>query len=136
VLPDLDLARHTRVATLVRSLVAAGTLHGVHDVSEGGLGIALCEMAVRSGIGCSVAHIADHRALFGEGPSRVVIAVSADRLVDVEKAANDAGVPVTRLGLASGDRLRVKDLVDLPLSDVADAWRTRLPAALGQGTMQ
>jgi phosphoribosylformylglycinamidine synthase len=108
----------------------------VHDVSEGGLAVALAEMAVRSGIGCNVARIADHRALFGEGPSRVVVAVSADRLVDVEAAARDASVPATRLGVATGDRVRVKDLVDLALADVTDTWRTCLPAALGQGTAQ
>jgi phosphoribosylformylglycinamidine synthase len=135
-LPAPDLAVHQRVATLVRSLVEQGTLHGVHDVSEGGLAVVLAEMAVRSGVGCTVARIADHRALFGEGPSRVVVAVSAERLVDVEQAANEAGVPATRLGVASGDRFRVKDLVDLALTDLTDAWRNCLPAALGQGTAQ
>jgi phosphoribosylformylglycinamidine synthase len=135
-LGDFDLALHQRVAALVRELVDEGTLHGVHDVSEGGLGVTLAEMAVRSGIGCNVARIADHRALFGEGPSRVVVAVSADRLVDVEQAAGAADVPVTRLGVATGERLKVKDLVDVALADAIDAWRTCLPSALGQGTMQ
>jgi phosphoribosylformylglycinamidine synthase len=108
----------------------------VHDVSEGGLAVALAEMAVRSGVGCNVARIADHRALFGEGPSRVVVAVSADQLVDIEQAASAAGVPVTRLGVASGDRIKIKDLVDVALTDAVDAWRNCLPVALGQGTMQ
>jgi phosphoribosylformylglycinamidine synthase subunit PurL len=135
-LGDVDLALHERVATLVRRLVDDGTLHGVHDVSEGGLGVTLAEMAVRSGVGFNVARIADHRAFFGEGPSRVVVAVSAERLVDVEHAASEADVPVTRLGVATGDRLRVKDLVDVALGDAIDAWRTCLPSALGQGTMQ
>ena len=134
--PEVDLALHDRVAGLVRSLVDDGTLHGVHDVSEGGLAVALAEMAVRSGIGFNVARIADHRALFGEGPSRVIVAVGAERLVDVEQAANAAGVPVTRLGVASGDRLKVKDLVDVALADAVGAWRDCLPVALGQGTMQ
>jgi hypothetical protein len=57
-------------------------------------------------------------------------------LVDVEHAASLADVPVTRLGVATGDRLRVKDLVDVALADAIDAWRNCLPSALGQGTMQ
>ena len=133
---EVDLALHDRVAGLVRSLVDDGTLHGVHDVSEGGLAVALAEMAVRSGIGFNVARIADHRALFGEGPSRVVVAVSAERLVDLEHAANAADVPATRLGVATGGRLKVKDLVDVALADAIDGWRNCLPVALGQGTMQ
>ena len=131
---DLDL--HNRVATLVRSLVDDGTLHGVHDVSDGGLALALAEMAVRSGVGFNVARIADHQAFFGEGPSRVVVAVTAEQLVALEAAASAADVPVTRLGVASGDRLRVKDLLDVALSDATEAWHTCLPSALGQGTMQ
>ena len=134
-LAPVDLALHERVATLVRRLVDEGTLHGVHDVSDGGLAVALAEMAVRSGIGFNVARIADHRALFGEGPSRVIVAVSGDRLVDVEQAAAEADVSVTRLGVATGDRLRIKDLIDVSLADTIDAWRTCLPSALGQGTI-
>jgi len=134
-LAPVDLALHERVATLVRRLVDEGTLHGVHDVSDGGLAVALAEMAVRSGIGFNVARIADHRALFGEGPSRVIVAVSGDRLVDVEQAAAQADVSVTRLGVATGDRLRIKDLIDVSLADTIDAWRTCLPSALGQGTI-
>ena len=50
-LPPLDLAQHTKVADLVRTLVADGVPCGVHDVSTGGLGGALLELAVRSGVG-------------------------------------------------------------------------------------
>jgi phosphoribosylformylglycinamidine synthase len=125
---------HAAVADLTRSLVTGGLCTGVHDVSVGGIGLALAEMAVRSGVGFSVARVADHRALFAEGPSRVVLSVPADRLTAVLNAAEHAGVPVTRLGLATGDRLHVKDLLDVPLVDAQSAWRGRIPTALGSGS--
>jgi phosphoribosylformylglycinamidine synthase len=125
---------HLELADLVRKLVAGGLLSGVHDVSTGGLAVALAEMSIRSGVGFSVARIADHRALFSEGPSRVLLSVPADNLTAVLNAAEHAGVPATRLGLASGDRLQVKGLVDLALADVESAWRNRLPVALGSGS--
>jgi len=53
-LPALDLEHHTKVADLVRQLVVGGLLAGVHDVGGGGLGVALAEMAVRSGTGSSL----------------------------------------------------------------------------------
>ena len=53
-LPLLDYQLHERVARVVRALVAGGLLAGVHDISTGGLGLALAEMAVRSGIGKQV----------------------------------------------------------------------------------
>ncbi|QGG96760.1 phosphoribosylformylglycinamidine synthase subunit PurL [Actinomarinicola tropica] len=135
-LPELDVAAHAALADLVRSLVAGGLLQGAHDVSTGGLGVALAEMAVRSGVGFSVARVADHAELFSEAPSRVVVCVAAEHLTALERAAEAAGVPATRLGVAIGDRLAVKDLLDVPLAEATAAWRDRLPDALGSGTTQ
>lgn len=136
VLPNLDLDAHERVARATRQLVAGGIVSGAHDVSEGGLGLALAEMAVRSGVGVSVARVADHAELFSEAPSRVLLCVSAEQLTMVERVAESAGVLATRIGAALGDRITVKGLVDVPLADAVAAWRDRLPLALGGGTTQ
>ena len=106
----------------------------MHDVSVGGLGVALAEMAVSSGVGFSVARIADHRALFAEGPSRVIVVVAPDMLATVVAMAEHASVAVTRLGLATGDRLVIKGLVDVGLADATTQWRDRLPLAFGSGS--
>ena len=60
--------------------------------------------------------------------------VSPDNLTAVLNAAEHAGVPAVRLGLASGDRLQVKGLVDIALDDAHTEWRDRLPSALGHGS--
>jgi phosphoribosylformylglycinamidine synthase II len=133
-LEALSYDLHANLADLVRRLVAGGLCSGVHDVSTGGIGVALAEMALRSGVGFSVARIASHRQLFAEGPSRVVLSVPADNLTAVLNAAEHAGVPATRFGLASGHRLQVKGLVDVALDDARRAWRDRLPAVLGTGS--
>ncbi len=79
--------------------------------------------------------MADHRALFAEGPSRVIVGVAPEMLANVVAMAEHAGVPVVRLGLATGDRLVVKGLLDVSLADARDAWRDRLPKALGSGSV-
>ncbi|MEJ5255100.1 MAG: phosphoribosylformylglycinamidine synthase subunit PurL [Acidimicrobiales bacterium] len=135
-LPSLDPAFHDDVASVVRTLVTGGLLAGVHDVSEGGIGLALAEMAVRSGIGFQVARIADHRELFSESPSRAVLCVKPDLVGAVENVCAEAGVPVQRIGIATGDRLSVKGLLDVGLDEAVGAWRDRLPHALGAGTTQ
>jgi phosphoribosylformylglycinamidine synthase subunit PurL len=135
-LPQLDTVAHTRVADAVRSLVTGGLLTGVHDVAEGGVGGALAEMAVRSGVGFQAARIHDHAELFSESPSRVVLCVVPEQLAPVVNVLDHAGVATARIGVAGGDRLSVKDLFDLSLADVTDAWRRRLPDALGAGTVQ
>jgi phosphoribosylformylglycinamidine synthase II len=135
-LPGLDPAHHLQVAAVVRQLVIGGMLGGIHDVSGGGLGVTLAEMAVRSGFGVSVARVADTAELFAEGPSRVVVCVSPDLVTAVENVCREADVPVARIGVAGGDRISVKGLLDIPLADAVSAWDDRIPSALGAGTAQ
>jgi phosphoribosylformylglycinamidine synthase II len=135
-LPILDAALHLRVADVVRRLVGGGLLLGAHDVSGGGLGVAIAEMAVRSGIGATVARVPDAHHLFSESPSRVVVCVDAELLTTVETVCAEAEVPFARIGVAGGDRLSVKGLLDIPLADVTAAWDHTLPSALGAGTAQ
>ena len=130
-LASLDLERHARLLPLVAHLVGADLVTGIHDVSDGGLGVALGEMAVRSGVGFTVTGIADHAALFGESPSRVVLSVAPGQVAAVEAAAGDAGVTCSDLGEAGGDRLVVDGLVDVELARAITSWRAALPMSLG-----
>ena len=90
--------------------------------------------ATGEGGGVHVARVADHRELFGEGPSRVVVSVDPEALTEVMDRAEAAAVPASRIGMATGDRMIVKDLVDLSLEEVSAAYTSRLPEALGSGT--
>jgi len=129
-LDPLDLGAVTRLAALVRSLVGDGAVSGVHDVAAGGLGAALAEMAVRSGVGARCSGVDGPAALLAEAPGRVVLGVAPDRLGAVRAAAAEAGVPLAELGRAGGDRIVVDGLVDLDLAEATAAWRDRLPDAL------
>jgi phosphoribosylformylglycinamidine synthase len=101
---------------------------GIHDVSGGGLGVALAELSVRSGIGMRVAGVADHHELFTEAPSRVVVCTH-DRAALISSAAG-AGVAFRVLGEVGGDRLVVEGLFDVSVVEATEAWRGRLPALL------
>jgi phosphoribosylformylglycinamidine synthase len=135
---DLDAAR--AVHELIVDLVASGRLAGIHDCADGGLAVALAEMAFGSDIGFSVdlsrAPIADAaltpaEACFSESASRVVLAVTPADVPRVLAMAADAGVPAAEIGEADGDHLRAVDAFDVALDDAHDAWSTGLPAALG-----
>lgn len=123
-LPDLNYEQHQRVAGLVAGLVSDDRLSAVHDVSGGGLGVALAEMAANSGVGFRGARIHDHAELFSEAPSRVVAAVDPELLPEVEAAAAASGVAISRIGLASGDRFAIKGLLDLELAAISDRWHS------------
>jgi phosphoribosylformylglycinamidine synthase len=62
--------------------------------------------------------------------------VRPEDLKAVEQVLANAGVDVERIGVAMGDRLSVKGVLDIPLAEARDAWRRRLPDALGAGTTQ
>ncbi|MDA8075505.1 MAG: AIR synthase related protein, partial [Actinomycetota bacterium] len=153
-LPSLDLEAHARLARLVASLVAEavgetvggtvagavgetvggghGLLDGVHDVSGGGLAVALAEMAVAGGVGVEVRGIEGHAELFTELPSRVL--VTTGRPDELLARAHAAGVPAEVLGTAGGDRLVVSGpastLVDLSMAELSEAMAGSLAKRL------
>ena len=127
--PDLPAVR--ALADLTRALVVDALVAGVHDVADGGLGLALAELAVGGGLGLRVDGVDDHLALFGETAERVVVCVEQSRVAEVEARADAAGVPRRRLGTAGGDRIDIGPMVSVSLADAVAAWRDRLPAAFG-----
>jgi phosphoribosylformylglycinamidine synthase len=137
VLPPLDLDAHGRLCALVRDLVGDDLLDGVHDVSDGGLAVALAEMAIASGVGFRVSipggpGAAGHAVLFSEAPSRVVVCVAGEGpAIAVAERAAAAGMEATPLGTAGGDRLVVDGLVDLSVDRATGSWRGALAGGMG-----
>jgi phosphoribosylformylglycinamidine (FGAM) synthase-like enzyme len=129
---DLDVA--AVLHDFVRELVVTRAVRGVHDVSDGGLAVALAEMAVAGECGFEIAlasELVAALAWFSESASRVVVAVdpaSADDLVERARAAN---VPAQRLGTAGGDRLVADGAFAVTLADATTAWRDAIPTLLG-----
>ena len=125
-------------AALVRDLVAAGSVSGAHDVAEGGVARRpRRDGRSAAGSASSAARLHTLADLFGESPGRVVLCVAPEAPRRASWRRHEAaGVGGVRLGLATGDRLHVKDLLDVALAELTAAWRDRLPAALGHGTTQ
>jgi len=98
--PPVDLAKERAHAEFVRQLVAEGKLTAVHDVSDGGLLVALAEMALAGGIGCTVEEIGDHFTAFGEDQARYVVTSA------VAETIQAAGIPITRIGTTGGSAIR------------------------------
>ena len=126
---DLDGAQRL-VAFLVDLVSARGLVSAIHDVSSGGIGLALAECAVRSGVGASVSGISGHGELFSEAPGRVLLCTSDGGQVLASAAA--VGVSASVVGRAFGHRLVVDGLIDVSLEQLADRWRSALPGALGE----
>jgi phosphoribosylformylglycinamidine synthase II len=127
-LPALDLGLHSRLLGLVAGLVQERLVDGIHDVSDGGLGVALAEMAVKSGTGCRISGTGGHEELFGEGPSRVLLSVAPVHLPLVLERAHAAGAPIAEIGSAGGGRVVIDGVADFSVDEADAAGRGALPA--------
>ncbi|OWK24572.1 hypothetical protein AJ87_20415 [Rhizobium yanglingense] len=129
--PEVDLFAERRNGDFVRSAIRNGQVTACHDISSGGLALALAEMAMASGTGLMVTLAegkgAPHALLFGEDQARYVIAVKPDVADFVCANAEGAGVPFRRLGTLAGSDLVVDDLLSLPIQQLRNAHESWFP---------
>jgi len=119
--PPVDLATEKRNGDFVRSLIETGRVTAVHDCSDGGLAIALAEMAMASGIGAAITldpALPAHAFLFGEDQARYVITCNAGTAEAIASDADAAGVPVQRLGTTGGLTLAFGDAGSATIADL------------------
>jgi len=132
--PALDMDYEKRVQAAVREIVNAGLAESAHDVSDGGLAIALAESSLE-GIGAEVDLPSDMRPeflLFHEGPSRVLI--STRQPGQLERIAARYGVEALRIGETKAGTLRIRQrgrvLVDCAIEQLREPWRLGLERLL------
>jgi phosphoribosylformylglycinamidine synthase len=127
--PPVDLDAERRNGDLVRALIRERAVTACHDLSDGGLAVALAEMAIAGRIGADVAldAAAPHVALFAEDQARYILTVPAGSAVAVLGRAADAGVPALRLGTVGGDRLKLGAATAISVADLAAAHEDWLP---------
>src|SRR5450756_2116546 len=131
--PAVDLAAERNLAALIASAASARVLASAHDLSDGGLAIAIAESCLRGGRGCQI-------ALDGEDAFAMLFSESAARaIVSVRPGDEDAfaalcaahEVPATVLGQTGGDSLSVDGSFEVPLDELSRVWTGTLPALFG-----
>ena len=98
--PPVDLAKERKHGDFVRTLINDGTVTAVHDVSDGGLLVAIAEMALPRGIGANIGVATLPDAIpfwFGEDQARYVIAAPFAEAEKIVKEARAALITVTEL---------------------------------------
>ena len=126
--PPVDLAAERRHGDFVRDLIGGGLVTAVHDVSDGGLLVALAEMAMASGVGAVLeapSGVAAHGFWFGEDQARYV--VTAKNPDAIMRRANAAGIKLTRLGATGGAFLTLEGAQAMPIGDLKKRYESWLP---------
>ena len=126
--PPVDLEAEKRRGTLVRQFIGGGRVSSVHDVSSGGLGVALAEMAMASGIGATVkVEGPAHAALFGEDQGRYIITVPSGTLDAILEDAIDAGIEAHHIGKTGGTDLTVEGILTISVAMLHKAHENWFP---------
>ncbi len=107
--PPVDLALEKKNGDLVRALITGKLVTAAHDLSDGGLLVALAEMAMASGIGAKLdappAGLPAHAYWFGEDQARYVLTATPANLAAIEARAKATGIILTRIGATKGKEL-------------------------------
>jgi phosphoribosylformylglycinamidine synthase len=130
--PQVRLVAERALSELVRRAVGEELLSTAHDVSDGGIAVALAEAALWQGVGVTVALDGDpFTALFAETTARAVVTcddASLDRLLTL---AADLATPVARIGRTGGDALVVDGAFSIGLDELRQAHESTLPSLFG-----
>ena len=135
--PTVDLEAERRNGDFVRRLIEAGRLRVCHDVSDGGLLVAVAEMALAGGVGATLTPPVDgppaHAWLFGEDQARYLIAVASDEAATIVAEAAAAGVPAAAVGRTGGGALTVSGDHPISLGELRAAHEGWLPTYMADG---
>jgi phosphoribosylformylglycinamidine synthase II len=131
--PPVDLAAERAAGDFVRAQIATGVVRACHDVSDGGVLIAVAEMAMAGNTGVRLsAHpreVPGHAYWFGEDQGRYVLAVAdSERLVRIAEAA---GIPAARIGTSGGRDLTLPDGATISVAALRVAHERFFPTWMG-----
>ncbi len=134
-LPELNLELESNLQEFVIKQIQAGLVHAAHDLAEGGLLVALTEMAIANDdkpIGFEL--LGDSftvSELFAEGPSRVLLAVRDDESAKLEELVRDTGLELSKIAKSGGNTISGAGLNPIELSQLIEVYYGSLERELG-----
>ncbi len=133
---DLGVEKSAQAACL--KAIREGIVASAHDLSEGGLAVALAECCISGpgdALGAEIeleASIRPDAWLFGESQSRILISLKSRHLSRLREVAAEQDVHLTVLGTVRGSRLRIGQLIDADVNELREAWSGALAALMAQ----
>ncbi len=132
--PAVNLEYEKKVGDFVRKLIRNGTATAVHDLSDGGLAVALAEMAMASDIGAVIPGLSGTNQIpvfFGEDQGRYLVTVKLDpQSAEMQELRNEAkalGIHVTWIGTTGGKELKLGEARDIAIDELTSAHESWFP---------
>ncbi|MCB1059594.1 MAG: phosphoribosylformylglycinamidine synthase subunit PurL [Calditrichaeota bacterium] len=132
--PRLDVDKNLRLIRLLPELAAKETLCSAHDISEGGLAVAVSESCIAGNIGCLLTFPWNQRSvetLFAETQGCVIVSVAHEKWPELKQMCQEHSVSLQMLGRVGGELIVINDWITLPLEMAADTYNQSLSQHLG-----
>ena len=126
--PYIDLEAEASLTNTLLEASEMGIINSAHDLSEGGLAVAIAESCftpngpVGVKINPSYGRIREDAFLFGESQSRVIVSLDRKNIRILENIASKFGVPMEVIGKVAGNSLNIGDLINIQISKAYEAW--------------
>jgi phosphoribosylformylglycinamidine synthase len=135
--PPVDLLEERENGDVVRALIAEGLVTAAHDLSDGGLLVALAEMAIAAGIGATLAEppidTPAHAFWFGEDQARYLVTAPRSQVDIVMRRGQAAQVPVQIIGNTGGDTIALSGERPVLVKALAERFEGWLPSYMAGG---
>ena len=129
--PPIDLQAERRHGDFVRALITNGQLSAVHDIADGGLLVAIAEMALAGDIGANIRPaegVDAHGWAFGEDQARYIVTARDGNAIVA--AAQAAGIPAQVIGRTGGDAVAMEGATPVALARLRTAHEGFFPALM------
>ncbi len=134
--PPVDLADEIKAGNLVRTLIREDKVRAVHDTSDGGLLVAVAEMALAGAIGVQLfpyeGKLPAHAAWFGEDQGRYVVEASPELAEEIIERARLLALPARVVGTVGGGALSLRNETALAVADLRAAHESWFPQYMGK----
>ena len=128
--PQVNLKHEMRLGKLMSD--ARDQIAAAHDLSDGGLAVAISEMALAAKIGATINIPEDHFVhLFSETPGRIMIAIESEKVDEFIGRAIDLEITTTRIGKTGGDQLVFENLFSISIAEMRKVNSETLPRLFG-----
>ncbi|MCH7619937.1 MAG: phosphoribosylformylglycinamidine synthase subunit PurL [Candidatus Marinimicrobia bacterium] len=130
--PDIDLEYEKNVQQAVLFGIKEGIIKSAHDISDGGLSVALAECCLlgRNNFGVNIVlnrKVRDDELLFGETQSAIIVSIAESDLMKVKGIGAKHGVTCEALGRVTGLNLKINSLIDIPVTELRSEYESAIP---------
>ena len=137
-IPEIDLKLEKKTIEILLGAIRSGFIKSAHDLSDGGLAVALAECCVmnrKKKIGAKVNLNIKFRSdfyLFSESQSRFIVTISPENQVEFEKLFDETPIKLEKIGIVEGKNLVINNLIDLSLDEIEDAYYNSFRRLMGE----